>query len=127
MDEQEKEFLSLLGYFYLRNHKIDKAGILFRALLELYPNDAYLQRALAYTYLQQGKFEQCLLMADRFLDNPGSGSGKTEAFFIKSKALWGLGREDSARAMLNRYIEERQITDGVEPEPNTQAEEVSYE
>ncbi|CAM2005092.1 type III secretion apparatus assembly chaperone SctY [Acanthopleuribacter pedis] len=115
MDEQQKEFLSLLGFFYLKNGKTEKAGVLFRALLELFPNDAHLQRSLAYTYLVQRKFEQSLLLADRFLDNPGSGPHKAAAFLIKSKAMWGLGQPESARQMLDRFIEYREKTDSVNP------------
>ncbi len=114
MDEQQKEFLSLLGFFYLKNGKTEKAGVLLRALLELFPNDAHLQRSLAYTYLVQRKFEQSLLLADRFLDNPDSGPFKAEAFLIKSKAMWGLGQPESARQMLERFVAARD-NDSVNP------------
>jgi hypothetical protein len=37
MDESQKEFLTILGHFFLQNNKAEKALIIFRALQELFP------------------------------------------------------------------------------------------
>lgn len=97
MNQVSKEALTLLAYLYLEYFKYDKAVTLLKALHILYPEDIDIMRSLAYAYLKNKDFQSCLKFSEACLKNETSEKSKIAANIIKSKALWGLGKEEAAR------------------------------
>jgi tetratricopeptide (TPR) repeat protein len=116
MDESQKEFLTILGYFFLQNNKAEKALIIFRALQELFPDDPYLMKAGSYACLVNGEHEDALHLAERWLREGPVDRMNEIGYLLKSKALWGLGRENEARETLNQFFHMREHPGEVEPQ-----------
>ena len=96
MSERSEDFLSLLSYLLLRHGRPEKATHLLQSLKIMRPNDAWTNRSLAYALLLSGDYQGCLHHLDRIaLTLPED----TEMRLIRSRALWGLGREDEAKQM----------------------------
>lgn len=104
MDQFSKESLSLLAYLYLEYFKYEKALTLLKALNIIYPNDLDIMRSLAYAYLKNRDYQSSLKYAETCLKNETSEKAKIAANLIKSKALWGLGKEDAARYTIAQAI-----------------------
>jgi len=107
MNDSEREFLYVLGYFFLQNNKNRKAADIFRALHALYPDTAAYTGALSYACLRMDDFAGALEYAEDFLDHPLDSSHQEFGFFLKSRALWGLGKEDEARKTFQRFYQGR--------------------
>lgn len=97
MNEVSKETLALLAYIYLEYFKYDKALTLLKALNIFYPDDLDIMRSLAYAYLKNDDFQSALMYAEGCLKKETTEKSITAAKIIKSKALWGLGKEEAAR------------------------------
>ncbi|MEI2740847.1 MAG: tetratricopeptide repeat protein [Candidatus Competibacter sp.] len=100
MRTDHKDMLSVLGHFFLEHGQTDKALVLLDALQALFPEDPDIAKSLSYACLQAGRYQEALDAANR-------GIAERDAAFIhllRSKALWGLGRADEARACLARYL-----------------------
>lgn len=104
MNHSEREFLSILGYFMLRNGKAEKAMIIFRALNELFPGDPHLLKSLSYACIMSGEHQKGLHFAEKFLGSASEAEDIEMGTILKSKSLWGLGREAEARDTLKRII-----------------------
>jgi hypothetical protein len=100
MDHSEVEFIKVLGYFFLENGKFEKASTLFQALHELFPDDAHVCKSLSYACLMRGDYEEALRQAEGFLANTTRDRERRVGRLLKSKSLWGLGREKEAREAL---------------------------
>jgi len=116
MNESEKEFLTTLGYFFLQNNKPAKALIIFKALHELFPEDPYMMKAASYASLINGYYEDALLLVDKSIRGMASDREKEAGYLLKSKALWGLGRESEARETLNQYFRLRESQREIQPQ-----------
>jgi hypothetical protein len=92
VDARTVEFLTLLGYLYLRHGQGARAVTALEAARVFRRGDLQLSRALAYAYLAAGRFNDCLAAVDSL---PTRGDGQLT--LIRSRALWGLGRQDEAR------------------------------
>ena len=108
MGESEIEFLKVLGYFFLQNGKFEKASILFNALHELFPDDAHVSKSLSYACLMREDYEEALKQAEGYLGNTVDDREKGVGYLLKSKSLWGLGRQQEARENLNRFTPSRE-------------------
>lgn len=104
MNEVSKEALTLLAYLYLEYFKYDKALTLLKALHILYPDDLDIMRSLAYAYLKSRDYQSSLKFSEACLKNEPSEKSRTAANIIKSKALWGLGKEEAARHTIMQAI-----------------------
>jgi len=103
--ENQKDFLQVLGYLFLRSGKIGKALVLFEALQQLSPADPQVSRSLCYTYLLTQQYEQALSQADKFLREASEGTSKKIGYLFKSRALWGLGQKEEARRMMTWFLD----------------------
>jgi tetratricopeptide (TPR) repeat protein len=103
----EKEFLALLGYLYLRYGKWGKAVVIFEALQVLSPYEAYVFKALSFAYLQIEEHSKALDQAERFLSTVSRNSEREIGQFLRSKALWGLGETERARECLSGALDRR--------------------
>jgi tetratricopeptide (TPR) repeat protein len=104
MAPDEREFLSILGYFYLQNQKFDKAVVLFEALRELLPGDRLVAKSLCYAYLMTEQYTAALKIAEWVDSGQSPAEDGHIGLVLKSKSLWGVGRTDEARQLLNRFI-----------------------
>lgn len=104
MDEVSKEALTLLAFLYLEYFKYDKALTLLKALHILYPDDLDIMRSLAYAHLKNRDYQSSLRFSEACLKNETSEKSKIAANIIKSKALWGLGKEEAARYTIMQAI-----------------------
>lgn len=107
MDERSIEFLSLLGYLYLRHGQADRAITALEAVLLFRPGDGHTVRSLAYAYLADGRYADCL----QALEAAGV-RGQTWSELLRSRALWGLGRREEARRVMARISGDLRAGDG---------------
>jgi tetratricopeptide (TPR) repeat protein len=115
MKEDEREFLSILGYFLLQNGKGEKALSIFRALNELFPDDPYLLKSLSYACIMCGKYEKALHFTDKFLGRASEARDIETGTLLRGKSLWGIGRKDEARGTLRQYLDLRKKFNAAEP------------
>lgn len=104
MDNLSKETLTLLAYLYLEHFKYEKALTLLKALNLLFPNDLNIMRSLAYAYLKNDDYQSALRYIEICLKSEISEKSIVAANIIKSKALWGLGKEEAARHTIMQAI-----------------------
>lgn len=107
MDGDSKETLELLAYLYLQHSKFDKAVNLLKALKKLHPTDHHIARSLAYALLNVGDYQGSLIQAEASISDDLPTNLKMASTLIKSKALWGLGREDAAKETISQIIKIR--------------------
>lgn len=91
------DYLSLLGYLFLRHGKTLRAITMFEALIVLRPGDHQAHRSLAYAFLVVGDHQRSLDELDR-----ASSLGPANAHdqLLRIRALWGLERHAEARNMI---------------------------
>lgn len=104
MDNLSKETLTLLAYLYLEHFKYEKALTLLKAINLLFPNDLNIMRSLAYAYLKNNDYQSALRYIEICLKSEISEKAIVAANIIKSKALWGLGKEEAARHTIMQAI-----------------------
>lgn len=109
MDNVSKETLTLLAYLYLEHFKYEKALTLLKALNILFPDDLNITRSLAYAYLKNHDFQSALKYAELSLKTEMTEKSKIAANIIKSKALWGLGKEEAARHTILLAIPQKNL------------------
>ncbi len=95
VDTRTVEYLMLLGYLYLRHGQGARAVTALEAARIFRRDDRQLARSLSYAYLTAGRFDDCL----RSLDDLNTNSDPQLAL-LRSRALWGLGRQDEARRVM---------------------------
>ncbi|MCA8998677.1 MAG: tetratricopeptide repeat protein, partial [Planctomycetaceae bacterium] len=65
MNQQNIDYLSLLGYQYLSHGRFGAAVAVIEGALVLEPDDGNLKRSLAYAYLNLGRCQECLEILER--------------------------------------------------------------
>ena len=114
MDDEQKEFLTLLGYFYLQNKKAEKALILFRALYELFPEDINVIKSLSYAYLINGENEIALSLIEKYMQESHLDEEIQVGYLLKSKSLWNMGRRREARSIISDFLGMKGISNEAE-------------
>lgn len=114
MKNKSKESLSLLAYLYLEHFKYDKALSLLQALYILHPKDVEIIRSLAYAFLKNRDYQSALKYAEKCLRKEPSKNIQLSANIIKSKALWGLGKEEAARHTFTQIIPQIKVPEKTE-------------
>lgn len=100
----EHEALWMLGYFYLRNGRPDKAQVLFGTLAHLHPQRPRLQTALALAQIRNGKAERALATLDGL-----AVAGHLDDVFhlLRAQALDALARGSEAAAAMRAFVASR--------------------
>lgn len=100
----EHEALWMLGFFYLRNNRPDKARMLFDALAHLHPQRPRLHCALALAQIRSDKAEQALATLDGLALN-----GYLDDIFhlLRAQALDALDRRGEAAAAMRAFVASR--------------------
>lgn len=98
MDERERDFLVMLGYVYLQHGDTCDAIAVLEAVRMSRPHDRDVTRALAYAFLQDGRFQECLDLTDFLLAARGAGASSL-VWLLRCRALFGMGRCAEAREL----------------------------
>jgi len=104
MSEEEREFLWLLGFLHLRYGRWEDARVIFRGLKALFPGEPAFAKALGFALLKTGEYRAALREIDRFLEKASEKEDLEAGYWLKSKALWGLGHGKKARDQLDRLL-----------------------
>ncbi len=107
---RQKEFLTLLGWFFLQNGKLARAIDLFRVLDQVDPHDPVTMRLLSYACIKIEAYEEARGYAERFLKTAVAQSDLIIGYFLKSRALWGMGQHSEANGLMQLVIEHRKTT-----------------
>lgn len=105
LDPEQHDLLNVLAHFYLQHEQHEKAVTLFEALATLSPKNPEVCRALSYTYLQMGRFQDAQDVAEDLLRSLPPSPALAPIHLIQSKALWALGRATEAQAQFQRYLD----------------------
>ncbi len=104
MQTPSSEFLSVLGFLYLQHGKARKAATVFETLQILQPNDLKVGQSLAYALVLTEKFDQALELADRWIAKTSDSQPEWKTLkIIRSRALFGLGREHDAVSSMKSF------------------------
>src|SRR5690554_2831507 len=100
----EHEVLWMLGFFYLRNGRADKARVLFDALVRLRPREPRLRQALALTQIRDDKAERALETLDEL-----ALAGQLDDIFhlLRAQALHALERPAEAGVAMRAFVAAR--------------------
>ena len=109
MNETQKEFLTVLGYFFIQAGKFDKALVLFKALKEFSPDDDHIMKSLSYLFLVAGENEEALEWAEKYLARQTEDSETGLVHLLKGRSLWRLGRKEEAQGLITRMLATRGI------------------
>lgn len=108
MQKSSLEYLSLLSFLYLRHGRVTEATTILEGLTAIAPTDSSARAMLAYAYLQNRDFENCLEQLNRMSRSKRSSSET----LIRIRALHGLGRREEARSLLAQLKGRLRGTDG---------------
>ena len=103
INDQQKDFLSILGYTYLKNNKLKKATTVYQALFHLFPKSDYYSFCLSYLHLKQKQYEKALYYANIYLTN--CRNMNKLGYLIKSQALFNLGRRKEAKECAKAFTQ----------------------
>lgn len=100
INEKHKDYLFILGYLYIKNHQLEKAIIVYKALWHLFPESESPPFCLSYLHLHTRQFESALYYAEAYLSHKNTSLG----FLLKSQALLHLGRNFEARKAIRHFL-----------------------
>lgn len=109
MDDDDTDFLNILGYLYLQYGKIDEAKVIFRTLVEVAQHNAIVTMAYAYCLAYLGDYAIALHYLNRvaFLDL--SLKERSGYHLLKSNIFWHLGRDREARFELEQFLAKEEL------------------
>ena len=100
LTDEQKNYLLLLAYVYLKNNQLEKATTVYKALWYLYPESESITLCLSYLYLSTQQFETALFYADSYLEKKDSAL----AFLLRGQALMMLGRNFEAKEAIKKFL-----------------------
>ena len=99
----ERDTLLVLGYLHLEQRRAGEAAVLLRPLHRAYPDDGEVERCLAFAELSAGHVERAAVLAAHAYPLAAAPERKAMGL-IYAKALWLLGDEEGARAVLAKIL-----------------------
>lgn|GEM_PF-2872294 len=105
MEEREFESVRLLCKVLVGTGKYRRARELLAGLVKAAPGDAWIERNLVLSLLRLGEFEDALPAAAG-LAGRASGADRIPALFFHAYALWGCGRTEESRRVVEEYSRE---------------------
>ena len=103
----ELEFLAFLAFAYLEHDLVEDAVKLMEAGTLLFPNEAVLWRNLALGHLKSGDGRTALDAVRRYMHLSGDDAPGSTLRILESRALMQAGRDEEAREVFNRFVDER--------------------
>ncbi len=107
MRESSLESLLLLATLFVVHEKHAKALALLEGLRELAPRDERVLRLLCHSLVMEKRYERALELIQELPFAAKGGPQNLDlacALRLKASALWGLGRNQEARAALEQSI-----------------------
>lgn len=111
MEERELEAVKLLCKVLVGTGKYLRASDLLSGLARQVPGDAWIERNLVLSLVRLGKFEDALPVA-RVLAGKAADGDKVPALFFHAYALWGCGKTEESRRVVEEYSRELARCDG---------------
>lgn len=102
--ERHRDFLAVLGYFYLRHDRPAKAAALFAVLDIMAPGDPVVMKSRALALVGAGRAAEALGVLDRL---EALGEGGASVHLIRAQALTAAGRAEEAEAAVGRFLAAR--------------------
>jgi predicted Zn-dependent protease len=96
---RERDWMMLVAYLHLEQHKTDKACALLRLVYRAFPEDAEVQRCLALAELLDGSPVAAARAATRAIKQ-AEGRLRVPVGLVFAKALWEQGNPEAARDFL---------------------------
>jgi thioredoxin-like negative regulator of GroEL len=106
-DAREADALRLLAHQFMNTGRFAQARDLLAGLSHSLPDDAFALRNLVCARLHLGEYAEAEPLAAR-LAAGAEGKDRAPALFFHAHALWGCGRTDECRAVVDNYIGELQ-------------------
>jgi tetratricopeptide (TPR) repeat protein len=100
--KEQKNFLLLMGYNYIKSNKLEKAIVIYKAMYHLYPESDIFSFCLSYLYIQSKQYEKALFYAETYVSE--KKGALRQGLFLKSKALFELGFIDEAHKSVKHYF-----------------------
>ena len=112
MDDRTFDATRLLVHALMGAGKFVAAKDLLRGMLAAAPDDAGVRRGLVRAHLGLGEYAAAEPPA-RTLAERETGDDRLPALFFHAHALWGCGRTEECRAVVERYAALRAGDDGI--------------
>ena len=107
--ETDTKVLHLLANLLTQQNREDKARELLEFALSRSPNNLEVMKSLSAVCLLTRKNDRALELADAALGQIREQSDRASLLLVRSRALWGLGREAESRVAMNEYISSRPV------------------
>lgn len=104
---RQRDWLLLVSYLHLEQHKADKACTLLRLAFQSFPEDAEVQRCLALAELLGGSPVSAARAATRAFKQ-ASGALRIPVGLVFAKALWEQGKHEASRDFLASLLTDTQ-------------------
>jgi len=111
MTPRQREFTTLLAWFFLQHGQPEKAAVLLRAALRLLPEVPEFLKALAVAELQRGDAGAALAAAERYAAAGQDRGPDSPIQLVRARALLQLGRAAEAREAFRRLLEAQGAAD----------------
>ena len=107
--ETDTKVLHLLANLLTQQNREEKARELLEFALSRSPNNLEVMKALSAVCLLTRNNDRALELADAVLDQVHEQSDQASLLLVRSRALWGLGREAESRVAMDEYISNRMV------------------
>ena len=107
--ETDTKVLHLLANLLTQQNREDKARELLEFALSRSPNNLEVMKSLSAVCLLTRQNDRALELADAALGQIREQSDRATLLLVRSRALWGLGREAESRVAMNEYISSRTV------------------
>ena len=105
--DRDTQILQILGSLLTEQHREEQALLVLEAALEMEPGNADVRKAIAAVQILLRKNEEALTNAETAIKQVSSPDDAAALQLVRSRALWGLGRKDAARAAMAEFLKSR--------------------
>ena len=105
LTSRQRDWMMLVSYLHLEQHKPDRACVLLRLVYRAFPEDAEVQRCLALAELLAGSPVAAARAATRAFKQSDDRL-RVPVGLVFAKALWEQGKHDAAREFLATLLSE---------------------
>ncbi len=103
-DENQTNFLRLLGYLFLCSEKYNKATTVFELLSIYYPEDIDIATSLAFSLYNEKQYEKSFALSTEIIKNNADKEKIKRTKIIQAKSLWGLDKKEEAAQTLKKLV-----------------------
>lgn len=103
-NENQRDFLRLLGYLFLCCEKYQKAVTIFELLHLIEPEDIDVMLSLAFALLNNQQYDKANDISALLPKNTTDAEKLKMAKIIRAKALWGAGHREEAETIMQHII-----------------------